>query len=257
MERGRWFLVLTPVVVQSVALIILSNRFATTFGKAGAVFIGIGGIAGALAAFFLIERQERRSTRFLVRNWADRMAFVLGRLRHDMTGDLRALTGWLKLGDIQKALEYLVHLGQRLDAESSLFRNLDPRTALALMTGEAISRADGSSFGVEVEDSESRAPYCEGLGESLERVIAFVSSACKSASGGQMHIKCAARGERWQIRVLCSAPFSDERAAALALEERASGGDFHLRTLQEIDKGSGFIFDFPKRSVSKTGERKG
>lgn len=246
--KRHWFMLLTPVVIQSAALIGLSSRFQTTSSRVIILVLGFCGLVSAAWMFALIFSQERYVSDNASVDWAERLGFILQKSRNDTMNDLEVINGWLKLGEARRVQDYLGQIGRRISEDAACFRWFDPRVAFGILTGKAVAAADAIDMRVEFEQMESRAPFCEGLHETLERLISSLSAQCKKSGSGNLHVKCTQKAQRWQIKIMCSALVPDSEADRLLSRERSPNRDFNIRSAQEIDKGLVLTIEFPKRA---------
>jgi len=244
-QRRRWFVVLCPIVIQSMALLIVSDRIANPVGRATVILLSAIGAVSAVAAFLICDSAEMKLLRATEIDWSERLGFVMKNWRHGLANDLQVLSGWLQVSDVRRATDYMRQIVQKIEIENSVFKCLEPRAACAVMTGRALVAATGHDLLMQISPGEWQSPYCQGLGDAIEDVLQTVAYACKEATGGEVHVTCEAKSGRWQARVACSAPVAPADADEVTKRYRY-GGEFAIRSVTE-NESTVFVLDFPRR----------
>ncbi len=247
MQKRYWLLLFVPVVVQSVALFRVSYRFESALSRSSLMLLASVGMVAALIGFWAIYRQERSVWARASRDWSARIDVVQEKTRNDLQADLSAVESWIKIGETRRALGYIEQVKRRLDEEEQYYRWLDSRVAVAVAMGRAIAAVDGVECRVEFERMSDKAPFVEGLDDTLVELLTSLSDLCKRHSKGSIHLKCLQKSQKWQIKIMCSAMVSEQEAKRLVSGHTLDAPDYGLRSSYEIDKGLVLTLEFPKR----------
>lgn len=152
--------------------------------------------------------------------------------RHAVLNDLQVIYGWIQLGQVRRAEEYISDLRDIMNVETGLMRAAKPEVAALLLLKRGVGENHGIEIGYGVAEGLRGLDWSPETGTLVSNMIdAAIMLLDRSAQGKRLDLALGGDEHEWYFEMVldsCVLPekrFEDSLAEALRLQ----GSGFDLR----------------------------